>query len=72
MKFKEVDLVDGWLIEEHTSGKPTEWKMRELRDCGADLKELAKGMIELLGKCLDFGDLFRCLVRRREGGSGWL
>ena len=38
--------MEGWLIEDDTSGKPTEWKMRELRDCRADLKELAKGMIE--------------------------
>ena len=80
MKFKDVDLVDGWLVEDDTSGKPTEWKMRELDDCRSDLKNLAVGMneeikrrrvdglpklLELLSDCLDFGELFRCLVGRR-------
>ena len=43
--------MEGWLIEDDTSGKPTEWKMRELRDCRADLKELRRvdGFPELLG-----------------------
>ena len=39
MKFKDVDLVDGWLVQDETSGKPTEWKMRELDDCRSDLKK---------------------------------
>ena len=70
MKFKDVDLVDGWLVEDNMSGKPTEWKMRELDDCWSDLKNLAVGMneeikrrrvdglpklLELLSDCLDFG-----------------
>ena len=54
MKFKDVDLVDGWLVEDDTSSKPTEWKMREQDDCRSDLKNLAVGMnIEIKRKRVD-------------------
>ena len=33
-------------MQDETSGKPTEWKMRELDDCQSDLKNLAVGMNE--------------------------
>ena len=45
-KFKDVDLVERWLVESDTTGKPIEWKMRELEDCRSDLKNLAVGMIK--------------------------
>lgn len=84
MKFKEVDLVEGWLVDDDTSGRATEWVMREVDDCRSDLEELAKGMIEemksrrvdglphllvLLSGCLDFGDLS---VVWLEGEQGWI
>ena len=84
MKFKEVELVEGWLVEDDSRGGLTEWVMRELDDCRSDFKELAKGMIEemksrrvnglpqllvLLSGCLDFGDLFP-LFGWKESKSG--
>ena len=33
VKFKEVELVDGWLVEDDMRGGPTEWVMRELDGC---------------------------------------
>ena len=45
MKFKDVDLVDGWLGEDDTRGKPTEWKMRELDEsCRSDLFEFRRAL----------------------------
>ena len=78
--FKDVYLVKGWLVESEFSGKPIEWKMRELDDCRSVLKNLAVGMIEeikhrkddglpklfeLLIDCLDFGELYGSLIGGR-------
>ena len=79
-KFKDVYLVEGWLVESEFSGKPIEWKMRELDDCRSVLMNLAVGMIEeikrrkddglpklleLLIDCLDFGELYGSLIGGR-------
>ena len=36
-KYKEIDLIEGWLVVKEEQGKPVEWKMRELEDCQNDL-----------------------------------
>ena len=80
-KYKEIDLIEGWLVVKEEQGKPVEWKMRELEDCQNDLTDLAKAMIQTLEeqsaagvpdllytlqKCLDFGVLFTSLCGERS------
>ena len=79
-KYKNTDLVEGWLIENEEQGGQVNWKMRELDDCRADLKTLALDMVlaltersaagipdllYTLQKCLDFGVLFSALCGER-------
>ena len=79
-KYKNTDLVEGWLIENEEQGGQVNWKMRELKDCQADLKALALDMVlalterseagipdllYTLQECLDFGVLFSALCGER-------
>ena len=84
MKFKGIDLVEGWLVKKNEKGKPVEWEMREIDDCKSDLKGIARDMVDSLDrrmhacipellytlqKCFDFGRLMRLLCgTRKENG----
>eukprot|EP00112_Aurelia_sp_Birch-Aquarium-sp1_P023792 Seg7234.1 transcript_id=Seg7234.1/GoldUCD/mRNA.D3Y31 product="hypothetical protein" protein_id=Seg7234.1/GoldUCD/D3Y31 len=84
IKFKGMDLVEGWLTKKNEKGKPVDWEMREIDDCKADLRRIACDMVDSLDtrmnactpellftlqQCFDFGELMRIICgTRKENG----
>ena len=81
MKYKSINLVEGWLISKNEPGKPIDWVMREISDCQADLKEICKkviksleerteqcipGLLYTIQKCFYFGYLLSHICGSRE------
>ena len=50
LRYKTMELVEGWLIDSEVPSVEVNRTMRELQDCRNDLKQLATSIIEVLGE----------------------